>query len=348
MAAPHTCKYFGPFVPEWRSFFCPLKENTPYLGLFYPPHQIIRDFQKLTVKVKQPYYSYKAEGVRAAQQDFHHHYVHREQVVVGQDVGGAVVQAPLLLPQPVLGGVCVDTFPVQFLEDLSHKCSIIMTPERCESEAALSVASYLQPSHSADSSSPSGLWQVIGNLTSLGLLNASVQYEWMKDVTSFIRLQGRGTPTAARTLGIPPNIDGSTVPYFDVDSSWCNNVVLSVEYHLMWEGPAIIDIAATITLGNIPVSPEDEDAACSFTENSPACSPTPPTPRLPPHSTTPQLTLLQHFMVTFHHIGTSSNASGNASDLAWQADDVGVPSLSERSGSAGYLTARPLLAGFVM
>ncbi|KAK8401439.1 hypothetical protein O3P69_002898 [Scylla paramamosain] len=346
LAAPYMCKYFGPFAPEWRSFFCPVKENTPYLGLFYPPHQIIRGFQKLMARVKQQYYSYKEEGVGAANQEYLHHYVHGEQVLLGKDMGGTEVQGPLLLPQPVLEGVCVDTFPVHFLEDMSHKCSIIMTPEKCETETTLSATSYLQPSHGAASGPPLGFQQVIGNLSNLGLLNASVEYEWMKDITSFIRVQGGSIPTD-RAQNTSATLEGSTVPYLDVDSGWCNNVVLSVEYHLVWEGPAIIDIAATITLGSIPVAPEDEEDACTFNEKNLVCS-APTAPRLPPLSATPQILLLQHFMVKFHHISTSSNASGNTSDLAWQANDGRAPSLSERSGNSGYLTFRPLLAGFVM
>ncbi|MPC08831.1 Tectonic-2 [Portunus trituberculatus] len=343
LAGPYMCKYFGPFAPEWRSFFCPVKENTPYLGLFYPPHQIIRDFQKFMSRVSQQYYSYKEEGVRAADQEYHHHYVYGEQVVVGKDVGGTVVQGPLLLPQPVLAGVCVDTFPVHFLEDLSHKCSISVTSEKCGTEAALSATSYLQPSQGAASGSPPGFWQVIGNLSSLGLLNASVEYEWMEDITRFIKVQGGGIPTA-RSQDTSATLEESTMPYLDADSGWCNNVVLSVGYHFAWEGPAIIDIAVTITLGNIPVSPEHEEDTCSFTEKNPACS----APRLTPFSATPQVYLLQHFLVKFHHIGSSGNASGNFSDLDWQADDIGTPSLSERSGNAGYLTSKPLLAGFVL
>ena len=340
LVATHTCKYFGPFSPEWHSFFCPLKENTPYLGLFYPPYQIIRDYQKYLESVGQKHYSYKEEGMHVPKQEYQSHYVYGEQVLVGKDMSGTVVEGPLLLPQPVLNGVCVNTFSVQFLKDLSHKCIIIMSPEKCKSEAVLSVASYLQPSDGG----ASGFLQVVGNLSSLGLVNTSVEYEWIEDITKFIKVQGGGIPSGWTHTA--PTLEESTLtlPYLDVEGGWCNNVVLAVEYQLTWEGPAIVDIDATINMGNVPVFPVPHEDACPFTEQNLTC-PTPPPHKFPPLSTSPQLHLLQHFMVKFHHIYTFSNTSGNTSDLV---DDIGVPALSEKSGNPGYLVHRPLLAGYVM
>lgn len=340
----YTCKYFGPFSPEWHSFFCPVKENTPYLGLFYPPYQAIRDFQKYQASVRHQHYSYQEEGVHVPDEEYQPHYVHGEQVLLGKDMGGTVVQGPLLLPQLVLEGICVDTFPVHFLEDLSHKCIIFMSPEKCESEAALSVASYLHPSDNSATDPPSGYLQIIGNLSNLNLVNASVEYRWMEDVTKFIKVQGGGIPTSW-VQNTAATLDESSLPYLDEEAGWCNNVVLAVEYQLAWEGPVIVDIAATITLGNVPVLPEPQEDACTFREQNLTCY-TPLVPKLPPLSATPQLFLLQHFMVKFHHTYTSSNASDDTIDLVSELDDVGFMDLSERSGNPGYLIHRPLLAGY--
>ncbi|KAG0727233.1 hypothetical protein GWK47_035069 [Chionoecetes opilio] len=340
-----TCKYLVPFAPEWHSFFCPVKENTPYLGLFYPPHQAIRDYEKYLAKVRQQQYSYQEEGIRVPDQTYQLHYVYGEQVMMGKDMGGTVVEGPLVLPQPVMEGVCVDTFPVHFLENLDHKCFTIMSPEKCESEAALSLASYLQPSGGVSSGSPSGFLQVIGNLSSLDLVNASVEYKWMEDITNFIKVQGGGIPTAW-AQNTTTNLEGSRLPYLDMEAGWCNNVVLAVEYQLAWEGPGIVDIAATFTLGNIPVFPEQREDPCTMEKNQ-TCS-TPPEHKLPPFSATPLVFLLQHFMVDFHHRDTSSNASCDPSDHIPEVDDVVLLGLSERSGKPGYLVGRPVLAGYVM
>lgn len=343
--SPHACKYFGLFSPEWHSFFCPVKENSPILGLFYPPEQAIRDFQKYLTVVGQEHYSYQEEAVHISDLEHWPHYALGAHVLVGEDLGGPVVRGALQLPQPVLEGFCVDTFPVHFLEDFSHECPVIMSPGKCESEASLSVASYLQPSDGTTTDQPAGLSQVIGNLSSLNFVNASVQYQWLEDITGFIKVQGVNIPTLLAQSSAA-DLEGDILPYLDEATDQCHNVVLAVEYHLAWEGPAIVNIAATITLGSVPVFPEPKEDACTtFEEQNPTCV-IPPAPWPLPLSATPQVFLIQHFKVQFHHSPTT-NASGDASDFTPEEAEMGKLSIPERSGNPGYLLHRPLLAGYV-
>lgn len=72
--SPHDCKYFGHFSPEWHSFFCPVKENSPILSLFYPLEQTKRDFQKNLTVVGQEYCSYQEEAVHISKLEHQPHY----------------------------------------------------------------------------------------------------------------------------------------------------------------------------------------------------------------------------------------------------------------------------------
>lgn len=342
--SPHACKYFGPFSPEWHSFFCPVKENSPVLGLFYPPEQVIRDFQKYLTVVGQEYSSYQEEAVHISDLEHHPHYTLGAQVLVGEDLGGPVVRSALLLPQPVLEGFCVNTSPVHFLEDLNHECPVIMSPGNCEYEASLSVASYLQPSDGTTPDLPASLSQVIGNLSSLDFVNTTVQYQWLEDVSGFIKVQGVNIPTHLAQSNLT-GLEGDILPYLDEATNQCHNVVLAVEYHLAWEGPAIVNIAATITLGSVPMFPEPKEHPCTTFKEQNHCALL-PAPWPLPLSATPQVFLIQHFKVQFHHSPTT-NASVNTSDFTPEEAEMEEIIISERSGNPGYLLHRPLLAGYV-
>lgn len=324
-----------------------MKKNSPILGLVYPTLQTIRDFQKYLIVVRQQHYSYKKKAVHIPDQEYQPHYVVGAQVLVGGDLGGPVVHGALQLPQPVLEGFCVDTFPVHFLEDFSHECLVIMSPEKCESQVSLSVANYLQPVDETTSDQPSGPSQVIGNLSSLKLVNASVQYQWLEDITGFIKVQGISIPTS-QSQSNSVDMKGDILPYFDEAESQCHNVVLAVEYHLSWEGPVIVDISATIMMGNVPVFPEPKKDTCAtISEQNLSCtSPSASAPQPLPLSAMPQVFLMQRYMIQFHH-SPSANRSSNNSDFTSEEGEIGEPSIPERSGNPGYLSHRPLLAGYV-
>lgn len=319
-----------------------MKENTPFLGLFFPPEQAVRDFQMYLTLVKQHHYSYQEEAMPIPDLEYMPLYVLGSQVLVGDSRGGPVVQGALHMPQPVLNGFCVDS-PVHFLEDLSHECSIIMSKEKCKSEASLNIASYLQPNDRNTFDQPSDFLQVIGNLSSLNLVNASVEYEWLEDITGFVKAQGGYVPTMLTQSSYQ---EGNILPYLDVASGQCHNVVLGVEYHLAWKGPAIVNIAATVTLGSVPLFPEPKNDACTTErDQNQTCTIVPATRSLP-FSATPQIFLIQKFMVQFHHI-PSTNASWDNSDHTPEENEVGKPSIPERSGNPGYLLHKPLLAGYI-
>lgn len=381
----NNCKYRGPYSPEWHDFLCFIKENNPYLGLFYKAEASIRDFQKYLSRIKSPKYSYEDSASVVQDQESHPYYILGSNVEIAILTNDTVIKGVLSLPQQVLHGICINTMPIHFLENFSHKCPVVLSPEACKKESLLSSTSYLQEADEVNPYPYSIYPQVIGNLTNLQVVSTSVEYECLQDSRKFIKVQGlnripQELPSDFRETDeeyITKDCDANRLPFYNETSHMCENVVLSVEYSMGWRGPFISQVHAKIILGDVAVSLEglyskEYNRDSLHKENIKNVF------EYPQHrrkyvalSANHRLSLLQHFTLRFHHLGYSNTSDGamesalndsdsNMVDLlesALSGDDNNLvtnenfgyfPSLYERSGNPGYEPGKPVLGGYAV
>ncbi|XP_047476317.1 tectonic-2-like [Penaeus chinensis] len=361
----NNCKYQGPYSPEWHDLLCYITENNPYLGLFFQNLPSIQNYQKYLDKVSVPQYSYEDTDIHLQQEDSQLYYVFGTGIEVAIHLEDTISIGFLTLPHPVLNGVCIDHVPVHFLQDVSHDCSLLLTPELCETEQYFSSQYYLRNSDSVNSDP----FTIIGNLTGQQVVSAEVSYECVQDVSKFIKVEGLRTfpEQLWKSDKIPFNeCDHQKVPYYNKTSQMCENVVLHVEYHMKWKGASIQEVQANIVIGNVPVSLEkvskiygresmkvEPKKVNSFV----AVEQTPPRRKSFIMSANSSLYLIQHFEVKFYHVGyyNSSNdtlmniTSNSGNDTSEDGQSLfSSPSITERSGNPGYQHGKPLLAGYIV
>lgn len=365
----NNCKYQGPYSPEWHDFLCFIIENNPYLGLFYKYEASIRDFQTYLSQIRSPKYSYEDRASRIQDQESLPYYILGSNVETIILTNNTEVQGILSLPQQVLNGICINTLPIHFLENFSHMCSLVLSPEACKKNSLLSSASYLQNSDKISPEPYNGFPQVIGNLTSSQVVSTLVEYECFQDTKKFIKVQGLN----AFLQKLPSDFgktkehkakecDGNRLPFYNETSQMCENVVLSVEYSMRWRGPSISEVYAKIILGNVAVSIEglygkeyNRDALVEGrTENNFEY-----TRHRRKYTASPakvRLSLLQHFKICFHHMGNSNTSNDtmesvltdDGSNMDFTENFEHYPSFSERSGNPGYELGKPILGGYAV
>lgn len=352
----NNCKYQGPYSPEWHNLLCYITENNPYLGLFFQNEPSIQNYQKYLDKVKSPKYTYEDTDVHIQQEDVQPYYVFGTGIEVTMNTEDTISGGFLSLPQPVLYGMCVDKIPIRFLEDFSHDCSIILSPEICKTEQYLNSATYLRESDFLDSEPYSGVPQVVSNLTSHQVINASVSYECAQDVTNFIKAEGLNEfpqhlwKSKSTSFG---ECDHQKVPYYNETSHLCENVVLHVEYNINWKGSTVQEVNANILIGNVPVTLENVDQKYLSKLKGNIYK----TKERTHKKSSLRLHLVQQFKVMFHHVGTYNMSNDTLDVVSYNpgndteeelGDIISLPNITERSGNPGYQRGKPLLAGYAM
>lgn len=309
-----------------------------------------------------PQYSYEDTDIHLQQEDSQLYYIFGTGIEVAIHLEDKMSIGFLTLPHPVLNGVCIDHVPVHFLQDVSHDCSLLLTPEVCTTEQYLSSQYYLRNSDSLNSEP----YTIIGNLTGQQVVNAEVSYECVQDVSKFIKVEGLKTfpEQLWKSDRIPFSVcDHQKVPFYNKTSQMCENVVLHVEYHMKWKGASIQEVQANIVIGNVPVSLEKVSKI--YGRESMKVKPVEVNSNVPMEQTptrrksftmsaTSRLYLIQHFDVKFYHVGyyngsndTLVNITSNlGNDSSEDAQNFSSPSITERSGNPGYQHGRPILAGY--
>ncbi|XP_042218474.1 tectonic-2-like isoform X2 [Homarus americanus] len=366
----NNCKYQGPYSPEWHNFLCFLTENNPYLGLFYKPEPSVQIY---FLRVQRPVYSYEDTIPHNQDQEYHPYYILGSSVETLIMANDTIAEGVLSLPQQVLNGICIKTIPIYFLEDFSHECPLPLSPEICKTEPLLSTASYLQNAEKIIRDPFKGFPQVISNLTTLQTVNASVEYKCLQDTKQFIKVQGvnKVVPKLPNHFwgtdkeNTAVECDGINIPFYNDVSQMCENVVLSVEYNIGWRGPSISEVHAKIKVGNVAVSLDGlygnylSDFDRKLLQDKHVFS----KPEYASYKTmkfvpsaSSKLSLLQHFVINFHHV-KPSDISNSTSELMVSLDnqDADVvedleysPNISERSGNPGYKLGKPIISGYIM
>lgn len=361
----NNCKYQGPYSPEWHDLLCFITENNLYLGLFFQNEPSIQNYQKYLDKVPVPQYSYEDTDIHLQEEDSQLYYIFGTGIEVAIHIEDTMSTGFLTLPHPVLNGMCIGHVPVHFLQDVTHDCSMILTPEACITEQYLSAQSYLRNSDSLNSDP----YAVIGNLTDRQVVDAVVSYECVHDVSNFIKVEGlKAFPKILwESDRIPLNeCDHQKVPYYNKTSQMCENVVLHVGYYMKWKGASVQEIKANIAIGNVPVSLENinEKYGSGNINVEPmkinSYKPKGMTPTRRKSlimSTSSRLYLIQHFEVKFDHVGINNSSNDTLNIVASNAGNdssevpqslFSSPSITERSGNPGYQQGKPLLAGYAV
>ncbi|KAK4320019.1 hypothetical protein Pmani_009088 [Petrolisthes manimaculis] len=395
---PHqSCQYQGPYSSEWQDFLCVVSEKSPYLGLFFPHVPHIRNIQTYLGKISQVESSFEDTIPHFPDPIFHDYYLLGSPVATIWPSSESEYRSVLSLPQQLLNGVCVSTIPIYFLKEFSVKCPLQLSPAVCEKEKLLRVTTYLHDSDTILSDPYLEGTQVIANLKNLNTVNTSVIYKCIQsDTAGFVKLQHpyksrhkqnldfwKESEFSARS-DMKTSSDRECEGYFHLhynsQSEVCENVVLGVEYRFDWRGPSITRVEAIITIGNIPVLIKP---SITMNTNKPSLVRDQfrwkRDLKFPTSFASSRLSLIQHFSVSFQHMGSQDNASHislqdsdmendevnvshnntEESDIIheWNAmevnltqtgDDLGLEDVREKSGNPGYQLDKPLITGYMM
>ncbi|XP_068220783.1 tectonic-2-like [Palaemon carinicauda] len=364
----YNCKYQGPYSPEWHNLLCYIANNNPYLGLFFKNENGIQEFQKYTTRVYPPKYSFETSVVESEDSPFHFHYKAQASVeTIFQNEKG-IFRSPLILPQPVLNGICVNTIPVHFLESFKHQCSTMLSQQECESNPMLSSEMYLQDNAEGNSDS---LVSVISDLHTLEVVSASVKYLCLKNSLKFMKVNGLSKIAIdfmkKRWDTMEEYFDECQVknkPLFNKTTHICENVVLSVDYNFGWKGPRISEVSVEIILSDIPISMESihQNYFQELDEETTVYDSLKKVKEYSQGHKQPYIGVLQNFETNFYYVlpaiisneTTSNHTSSNDTFFQEEVDSLYLfenmtetENTIKRSGNPGYDVGKPLLAGYI-
>ncbi|KAK7075605.1 hypothetical protein SK128_004068, partial [Halocaridina rubra] len=183
----YICNFMGPYSPHWHKTLCYIKNNNPFLGLFFRNEPIICNFQLYIARLSNLKYSYEDLGTTDLGLTYHSYYVQSSALETLLSVNNEIFRSVLTLPQQFGDGMCVISAPVLFLEEFKHTCPLELSPVVCESHPILQVGSYLQENVQEDFDTDNYILAVINDLTTLKTVNTSVTYKCIDDSKKFIK-----------------------------------------------------------------------------------------------------------------------------------------------------------------
>lgn len=161
----------------------------------------------------------------------------------------------LALPQHVLSSSCL-TSPVRYLENIDSQCSYQMSEALCNRGSALSAFSYVMASTITKPSCPEAfsILQVpASRIQDANIAPTIVNYHCATDPAPYIRSLGGSVPPQE----LPPRCsfdDGFTLPTAPSHvAGICEDAVLDVQYRVLWSGIRVVQLNATIIMGNVPL-----------------------------------------------------------------------------------------------
>ena len=184
------------------------------------------------------------------------------------------VYGTLTLPQSVVSGLCSQTVPVLYLEDVKSKCVQQIHEDSCSSFSSLSAQNYLVSRKVTHPPCPSPsqvlkhgiLSEVQGIAPSLS--ETEVKYFCVDNSSAYSSNSGNDEDSAGygtslfpsnltaqssvvKRCGFDDSLTAPPTPKFNNSTQTCSNVVLSVKYKLEWSGQQIVRVSADVTLGDI-------------------------------------------------------------------------------------------------
>lgn len=240
----------------------------------------------------------------------------------------------LSLPRTVFNGLCSQTAPVRFLEDVSSQCVLELEDSLCNSQSSWNALNYLMPINlSRPACSPPVAVLAQGRLNVGGtpeLASTEIHY-YCGDVASYVSMATRDSKfsvsqnssslfesDAPESVTTPERCafdDGETLPpspVFNKTTRVCSNVVVKVQYEFKWSGRRIDAVKASVTLGSVRIPAPTPKSGLVTSDGAVS-------------------TISQNFSVKFIH--SAQLNSSNVSRTPF-----------ERSGNPGYLLGRPVLS----
>jgi len=337
-----SCQASWPDSRDWQPFLCVAINNSPFVGYFYNVtdpslSQDSLSFNTLAEKKKRETFAFLESEER--QQPVSGGLYTAETTIKtaanSEDVTYARATLGVLsLPQTVFNGLCSQSAPVRFLEEVSSRCVLELEESLCNSQSPWSALNYLMPiklSRPPCRLPPAVLAQGRLNDTVGGapeLASTEVRYI-CTDVTEYVSMTTQNSQdlvtinsSSLFESNAPRNKslercsfdDGESLPpspVFNSTTRVCSNVVVKVEYEFKWHERRIDAVKASVTLGNVqipPIKPKTSLATSTASVN----------------------TISQSFSVKFLHSPLLNSSS--------------VHTLFQRSGNPGYLRGRPVLS----
>ncbi|KAK3083920.1 hypothetical protein FSP39_005349 [Pinctada imbricata] len=279
--------------PDYFPLMCVQFEYNALLGFFYATTNVVRtseDFDKQ--KTGEEFYSYRSSSVTTSVGGNYTEGASIQSVkLFPENSTSPVRKGTVVLPQRILGGECLKTAPVRYLNDLTTSCNYQLTTSMCTSGSVFSAGFYMESSNIRNPACPNS-FTVLGNTVENRVAETTVNYHCATttDLPNYVKSTTSVSPvttpslfdytlpneTCSDTCGndictdfnsIPDAVTGSGLPTrctFDngftraptpsISGSTCQNVVLDVRYNFYWSGSDILKLNATVILGDVPLN----------------------------------------------------------------------------------------------
>ena len=242
---------------NYLSILCVVTDNNPFLGLIYdtPPASAGDSVQFDSLQAGAPKYEYQENETRSLTENDVTGSGYRDGVVIKTD------RAILTLPQGIGTSSCARYAPVAFLRDTVTWCSSEFSEIMCSEKSSWSALDYLLPS-----TAYSCLNSPQANSSSVP---THIEYFCVTDSTAYLTEVGKDWRSTDRETfdlnneqisndkytdprcAFDDGVSKPPVPEFNATSKTCSNVVLKVNYEIYWKGSKIVQLRATLTLGDM-------------------------------------------------------------------------------------------------
>ncbi|XP_067933171.1 tectonic-2-like [Watersipora subatra] len=237
LPADHVCSQNNRIgAADWAPFLCTQFENSAYLGDFYATQLPIVEHDLLPSQTTNSY----RIGEYPLATPFGLSVGYNKGAWIDRDNEGYIS-----IPQATYNGMCTDTVPIRYLNDVDSSCTMTMEERLCtDSMSRLNAANYLQRNDGVFNSAP---FQPVIQVASKHGLSNTVPIE-----TSFRCADSYYTDSEAASY-CSWDDDQTYPPSPFMESNVCKNAVVGVTYVIEYNNTSIEKITASFIMADIPL-----------------------------------------------------------------------------------------------